>query len=282
MGNTVRNKRRPTTRGMRQRSILTVHNRKLYEFRRNPTRETTLRRFVASKGIRRFIRDWFLGGVDLYTRHEVLNEFHHNVPLRRWLSALWRREVPHSHEWIPCTANSMIVTKAVNAGDFRYIRLASAMNSPTSDIFFEPKLSKEPVDVVGNGLQTKSYHILNAHPNVLRFAGGRLVNPREYLAEGSPEFHTGLVTIIRKASSPEDLVERMRLHHWERCWAGQYPTAHKVTQQELWRSYTLGRFTSLGPHNLEQEVAAAFDRVQAQFDGWLVIARGQKHVSMTD
>ena len=250
------------TRQSQRRGILKVHNKQVFTFRRSADRENAIREFVRNFGIQVYLRRWFLGGITGVTRLAATSEFHHNVPLRKWLSNLWRLEVPHSHEWVPCTANSEIILKAVNASDYRYIMAASIMNSPTRHIFFKPRrVWPGPVE-------------LTAHPNALRKAGPNL-NPGPYLTAHSKVFHDALVDAIGQADSPLDLVDRMRVVFRDHCWDGVFPV-NGLLPAQMWTDYdlrnALGGWTrySIGgrPPLISGVVQAAWTSVDNSFRTW--------------
>ena len=249
-------------------------------------------------GVKQFLCDVFNGDLQLpapygvVSRRVVLNMIDQNVGLRGDISRRWRQEPAHHHEWIPCTYLCNIISRALRANDdFRYIRLAHAMRTPTESLIFSPAVAGPRMIVRRRNYGPGPRHglrvlaVLQCHPGGLQQRTAPLgqyvtqmpaaVNGR-WLVGGSRQFHNAILHELGLPGTPQQLVARLRAIFVQYCWNGVLPV-NGYDADHIWNHYQRGGGRLVGAASFQafaRAVRGEYRRTLREFDHtWRNIAR---------
>lgn len=217
-----------------------------------------LRKEIEREGIKVFIGEIFKGDISVdnqtISRQQIISLIDTNSRFRGLISSNWRKEEPHTHEWIPCTYLCHILKRALVADDFRFFYLADAMRTPTRSLIFKPP-AVNPIKVYdpnnGNPLV-----VLNAHPGGLRFDGSShpfnsytfQPNFNPFVSSGSNEFHGAIIQALGQSGNIDQLIANLRGIFQAHCWDGKFPV-NGYAKTDIWPFYIQGDGTAVDSLN---------------------------------
>jgi len=246
---------------------------------------------AVNASVTQFLADAVRGDIQTPTmivpRRSVLRAIDTDAPLRGLISRRWRQEDPHTHEWIPCTYLCHIASRAITAGDFRYLLLANAMRSATQSLIFIPQVGDaHRVSTMDAGRNRSTFVVLQAHPGGLRFNHAphgvypyqlSRFNNGGFLTGYSPEMHNAVIAALSAPGPPISVVTALHAVFQQYCWNGVVPV-NAWTAATIWPYYTRGGGTVVTPANFgafRAAITAEYNAINNDFlVNWPAIANG--------